>query len=428
MTSNRPDSAVITRRSILWIGTGLGVGALVGCSATTATPAASASGSATAAAASAASADNTSLKAGTYDATFTSTQSGPGGGGGTQKLSGAYIVDGIKATIDGGTWASTTADQNVFLVVNGGSLTLTNATITKSGDSGEEDACNFYGLNSAILVVGKGSTATVTNCTVTTASEGSNALFAAGSGALTASTVTISTTKNSSRGLDATYAGTITAEAMTIDTKGAHCACVATDRGNGTITVTGTNKLTAAGDGSPCIYSTGDISVSGATGSAATSQTMVIEGENSITLTNSTLTCGANAGMMVYQSMSGDAASSDSTATKATMTIANSTVTTTANVPMIYVTNTTCVVNVTGSTLTHPSSSALLSLAEDRWGTSGSNGGHATVTFAGCTLTGALTAGSSSSATVALTTGTKVTGSTSGSVTVTKDGTSSMAA
>ena len=414
---------------MLWLGTGLGVSALVGCSSTsTASPAASASGSASAAAASAAASGNTALKAGTYDATFTSTQSGPGGGGGSQKLSGAYIVDGVKATIDGGTWASMTADQNVFLVVNGGSLTLTNATITKSGDSTNEDACNFYGLNSAILVVGKGSSATVKNCTVTTASEGSNALFAAGSGSLTASTVTIATTKNSSRGLDATYAGTITADTMTIDTKGAHCACVATDRGNGTIKVTGTNKLTAAGEGSPCIYSTGDISVSGATGSAAISQTMVIEGQNSITLTGSTLTCGGGAGMMVYQSMSGDAASSDSTATKATMTIGDSTVTASGSVPMIYVTNTTCVVNVTGSTLTHPAASPLLSLAEDKWGTGGSNGGHATVTFSGCALTGAMTAGSTSSATVALTNSTKVTGSTSGSVTVTKDATSSMAA
>ena len=60
-------------------------------------------------------------------------------------------------------------------------------------------------------------------------------------------------------------------------------------------------------------------------------------------------------------------------------------------------------------------------------GTSGFNGGHATVTFSGCTV-GAMTAGSSSSATVALTNGTKVTGATSGSVTVTKDGTSSIAA
>jgi hypothetical protein len=215
---------------------------------------------------------------------------------------------------------------------------------------------------------------------------------------------------------------------MTIGTVGAHCACVATDRGNGTIKVTGTNKLTAAGEGSPCIYSTGDISVSGATGSAAISQTMVIEGQNSITLTDSTLTCGGGAGMMVYQSMSGDAASSDSTSSKATMTIGNSTVVASGSLPMIYVTNTTCVVNVTGATLTHPLASPLLSLAEDKWGTSGSNGGHATVTFSGCTLTGAMAAGPSSSATVALTNGTKLEGSTSGSLTVTKDGTSSMTA
>ena len=188
------------------------------------------------------------------------------------------------------------------------------------------------------------------------------------------------------------------------------------------------NKLTAAGDGSPCIYSTGDISVSGATGSAATSQTMVIEGQNSITLTDSTLTSTGTAGMMIYQSFSGDAANSDATSSKATMTIANSTITTSGSVPMIYVTNTTCDVKVTGATLTHPASTPLLSLAEDKWGTSGSNGGHATVTFSGCTLSGALTAGSSSSATLALTNDTKLTGTTSGSVTVTKDGTSSMGA
>jgi hypothetical protein len=110
------------------------------------------------------------------------------------------------------------------------------------------------------------------------------------------------------------------------------------------------------------------------------------------------------------------------------MTIAHSTITASGSVPMVYVTNTTCLVNVTGATLTHPAASPLLSLAEDKWGTSGSNGGHATVTFSGCTLSGAMTAGSSSSATVALTNATKLTGTTSGSVTVTKDGTSSMAA
>ena len=62
--------------------------------------------------------------------------------------------------------------------------------------------------------------------------------------------------------------------------------------------------------------------MSGATGSAATSQTMVIEGQNSITLTDSTLTCTGTAGMMIYQSFSGDAPNSDATSSKATMTIA----------------------------------------------------------------------------------------------------------
>ena len=354
--------------------------------------------------------------------------SAPGGTGGgssnTQKLSGAYLVNGIKATVDGGTWASTTADQNVFLVVNGGSLTITNATITKTGDSSQEEACNFYGLNSAILVVDDGSSATIKNCTVTTDAEGANAVFAASSGAITIETISIKTSKNSSRGLDATYAGTVTAKDVTIATTGAHCACLATDRGNGTIKVTGTNKLNAAGDGSPLVYSTGDISVTGATGTATGAQTMVIEGKNQIEVTDCTFTTSGTTGMMIYQSFSGDAADSDATATKSSMTITNSTITSSTDKPMIYVTNTSCQVSITASKLEHSGTTQLLSLAEDRWGTSGSNGGHAEITVSNSTLTGAMEAGATSSATVALKDGSKLTGATSGSVTVTKDATS----
>lgn len=360
--------------------------------------------------------------------------SGQGGGGGqggsvTQLLSGAYLVNGVKATIDGGTWTSTKADQNVFLVVNGGSLTLTNATIVKSGNSSNEDACNFYGLNSAVLVVGKGSTATMTGCTVKTAAEGSNAVFAASSGKVTIDGITISTTKGSSRGLDGTYSGQITASDVDITTKGQHCACLATDRGAAVITVTGDSTLSSAGNGSPLVYSTGDISVTGATGTATGAGTMVIEGKNQIAITDCTFTSTASTGMMIYQSFSGDAADSDATASKSSMTIKNSTVTANGTEPMIYVTNTNCQVNVSSSRLVHKFSTALLSLAKDQWGTSGSNGGHAAVTFSGCTLTGAMSADSISKATVALKNGTKVTGSkVSGSVTVTKDSTSSLAA
>lgn len=356
---------------------------------------------------------------------------GQGGGGGstTQLLSGAYLVNGVKATIDGGTWTSTKANQNVFLVVNGGSLTIKNATIVKSGDSSNQDACNFYGLNSAVLVVGKGSTATMTGCTVKTTAEGANAVFAASSGKVTIDGISVSTTKGSSRGLDGTYSGQITATDVDITTKGQHCACLATDRGSAVIKVTGDSRLSAAGNGSPLVYSTGDISVTGATGTATGAGTMVIEGKNQIAITDCKFTSTSSTGMMIYQSFSGDAADSDATASKSTMTIKNSTITANGSEPMIYVTNTNCQVNVSSSSLSHKSSAALLSLAKGQWGTSGSNGGHAAVTFSGCALTGAMSADSISKATVALKNGTKLTGSkVSGSITVTKDSTSSIAA
>lgn len=414
-----PSSAAstLTRRRVLGVGGALGVVALAGCAS------AAASGGATASSSAAATASTgTTLGPGSVNVTFSSsTDSGPGGSA-SQQLSAAYLVDGIAATIDGGTWASTTADQNVFLVVNGGSLTLTNATITKTGDSSQEDACNFYGLNSAVLVVGDGSRATLTGCTVTTGAAGANAVFASSGGEVTTKGLTVTTTKDSSRGLDATYAGSITASDVTITTAGAHCACLATDRGNGTVTVTGTSTLAASGDGSPLVYSTGEISVTGATGAATGAQIMVIEGRNAITLDRCRFRTSGAEGMMIYQSFSGDAADADATAQKATMTIRNSALTSTTTRPMIYITNTDCEVAVTSSTLRHRSAAPLLSLAADRWGTTGSNGGTAAVTFRSCpALTGALAADDVSSATVALAKGSRLTGRTSGSVTVTAD-------
>ena len=120
-------------------------------------------------------------------------------------LSGAYVVDGVDAVIDGGTYSSTTADQAVFLVVNGGSLTIRNAGITKSGDTSNEEQSNFYGFNSAVLVAGEGSSVTMENTTITTQSSGSNGVVATGGATATVRQTTIETHANSSRGLHATY-------------------------------------------------------------------------------------------------------------------------------------------------------------------------------------------------------------------------------
>lgn len=359
-------------------------------------------------------ASNTALSAGTWSGAI---------GDKEVTLKGAYIVDGVTATLDGGTWESTTADQAVFLVVNGGSLTLTNAAVVKSGDAtsngntGVDDSYNFYGLNSAVVVVGAGSSVSLNETTLETTSSGSNAVVATGTATATVTACAVSTSGESSRGLHATYEGVITASDLSINTLGAHCAAVATDRGNGTVTVEGTNTFTTAGDGSPLIYSTGAITVSGLTGSATGAEAVVVEGKNQAAVSDSTLTTGSRrAGIMLYQSMSGDAADADAAAQASTLPLTGVSLTCTDPVPLLYVTNTTSQATLTDCTLN--TSGALASADEDRWGTSGSNGGTLALTLDATTSDGAITAGSTSSITVTAINGGGATGTTSGSVTV----------
>ncbi|WP_220475009.1 hypothetical protein [Actinomyces sp. 2119] len=359
-------------------------------------------------------ADNTALSAGSWSGTV---------GDRTVDLAGAYVVDGTQATIDGGTWESTEPDQAVFLVVNGGSLTLTNAAVTKSGDAtssndrGVDDAYSFYGLNSAVVVVGEDSSATVAETTIKTTSSGSNAVVATDSAQVSVTACAITTTGESARGLHATYQGTITGSDLTIDTTGAHCAAVATDRGNGTVTVEGTNTFTTAGDGSPLIYSTGAITVSGLTGQATGAQAVVVEGRNQATVSGSTLTTGSTrAGVMLYQSMSGDAADADAATEVSALEMSDVELTCTQDVPVLYVTNTTAEATLTSCTLSTPG--GLATAEEDRWGQSGSNGGTLTLTLDDTVSDGALTAGDTSSITVTVTNGGQATGTTSGEVSV----------
>lgn len=395
---------------------------LAGCAAQ---PTDSGTSSAAATAASVTSDPIEGVSSGSFTATFGEKQA---------TLQGAYLIDGKDVTIDSGTYASASADQAVFLVVNGGHLTVTGATITKSGDASQSskqnpgdvsDDYNFYGLNSAIVVVGEGSTATIADSTITTTSSGSNAVLPTLSGEATVTDTEITTSGNSSRGLHATYGGKTTGSGLTITTSGAHSAALATDRGSGTVTVTGKNTLNTSGDGSPLIYSTGTINASGVTGTSSGSQAVVVEGKNHATLTNSKVTTKGNDAVMLYQSFSGDAADADAQTTASTFVMKNSTITYTGSGPVLYFTNTTAKVTLEKSAFVADSASALVSAAEDRWGTSGSNGATASITAVGSKLSGKVTAGDSSKVTLKLTKSSKLTGAVSGAAKVTADATSS---
>ena len=366
-----------------------------------------------------ASADNTELSSGTWTGTI---------GDKTVTLNGAYIVDGIDAVIEGGTWTSESADETVFLVVNGGSLTIKDALVTKTGGGesgsadqagGGSDAYNFYGLNSAIVCVGEDSTVSIENCQVDTDAEGANAVFSTAEASIEIDGITINTEQNSSRGLYSTYGGSITATDVHIVTQGAHCAPLATDRGGGTVTVTGSgNTLEAHGDGSPCIYSTGDISVEGATGSSEQSQTLVIEGKNKVTLKNCDLTSHSeNDGVMLYQSMSGDAADKDASSQVSTLTMEDTTLHYDGEGMLFYITNTSTEVDVTNCTF-DITGDTLISAATGRWGNEGSNGGTLAMTCHGQTLSGNVTADSISSVTLDLSDDSALDGDTEGSVTI----------
>lgn len=200
----------------------------------------------------------------------------------------------------------------------------------------------------------------------------------------------------SARGLDATYGGTINADNVTVSTAGNSCASLATDRGEGTVTAKN-STLSTKGTGSPVIYSTGKISISNTTGTASGSQMVVIEGKNSATVTNSKLTASGqgnrnnvdNSGIMIYQSMSGDA----STGT-GTFTAKNSTLSVSKNssyykkAPMFFVTNTDAVINLTNTKLSYGSNTLLSVKGTSEWGQSGSNGGTVKLNASKQTLSG----------------------------------------
>lgn len=311
----------------------------------------------------------------------------------------AYVVDGIDATICSGTYESTSDDQVVFLVINGGSLKIDGeVTIKKSGSEnfqGRGDNYSFYGTNSAVVVVGEGSSASINGTTITSDTSGANAVVATNGGEVLIENSEISTTKDNSRGLHATYKGSINADNVKISTQGGSCASLATDRGEGTV-VANNMTLATAGAGSPLIYSTGEITVSNSTGTATGSQIAVVEGKNSITLEGCEFSANGNgnrnnvdnAGVMIYQSMSGDAGEGTGsfTATDSKLVVDSSTIY--DEVPFFFVTNTKATISLTNTTADFSKEQVFISaVGTDEWGRSGSNGGDVSVTTSGLTAT-----------------------------------------
>ena len=326
----------------------------------------------------------------------------------------------------GGEYTSSASDENAILIDSGASVSLTDPTVTKTGDSDGGDNCSFYGVNAAVLAK-DGANVAITGGTITTSANGANGVFSyGGNGAqngatgdgttVTISDTAITTTGDNAGGIMTTGGGITNASNLTIETSGRSSAAIRTDRGGGTVTVNGGSYVTN-GLGSPAIYSTADITVSGAALTSNLSEGVCIEGKNSITLNDCDLTanntqCNGNAtfldSIMIYQSMSGDADSGTSAFTM------NGGSLTSKSGHVFHVTNTHAVITLSGVEIVNEDADdVLISVCDDGW-----NGGnnHAELIADQQILSGSVLVGDNSQLTLTLSNGSAFTGSISGEI------------
>ena len=327
---------------------------------------------------------------------------GPGGGFGgsgtvTQGTS-ANTID-TDTTVYSETYESTGDDENA-LRVDGATATLNGITVNKSaGKSSNTEDGDFYGQNAALLAT-NGATVTIENATITSSAQNGNGVFSYGEGTtVNISDSTIQTSADNSGGIQTTGGGTTNASNLTVETSGNSAAAIRSDRGGGTVNVDG-GSYTSNGENSPAVYSTAAITVKNADLTANNSEALVIEGQNSITLENCTVTGsmsdnGTSAdenvhNVMIYQSMSGDAevGTSRFSMTGGSLTGKHG--------DLFYITNTHSVITLSGVALTNEDTTANLmtiagNSASHGWGTAGKNGAQVELTADAQTLSDDIT-------------------------------------
>ena len=309
-----------------------------------------------------------------------------------------------------GTYTTSTMDQSAICVTGTSTvLNLTNPTITTNGATSSNDESSFYGLNAAVLNY-NGGNLTISGGTITTTGSGGNDVFAYGTGTVTISNATVTASGSGGHGLYAAGGGTMVVNHVTASSSGSSGSIVATDRGGGTITITG-GRYSATGNRSAGIYSTGVITATNAIFSASNAEAVVVEGNNAVNLIDSYLTAGnwsEHRGIMLYNSGSHDADNTSCKSANACFTMTGGTYTytdtdDTNGCAAFVVTNQTAVLTLTDATVENSCGTLLASRAvSSNWGSSGSNGGTATFSASGETLTGSIIVDAISTATISL--------------------------
>lgn len=336
------------------------------------------------------------------------------------------VTQGTSATTitESGTYSSTsyssTGDNENALRVDGVAATLDSITVDKSaGSSSNTEDGDFYGQNAALLAT-NGANVTIKNATVNSSATNGNGIFSYGTGTtVNVSDSTITTTADHSGGIQTTGGATTNATNLTVNTSGNSAAAIRSDRGGGTVVVD-KGTYTSNGYNSPAVYSTADITVSNSELTANNSESLVIEGKNSIKLNNCDVTGNMSStegrssnenvhNVMIYQSMSGDAdvGTSEFDITDGSLTGNNG--------DMFYITNTHAIINLSNVDVENKDDDAYLmrvtgNSASSGWGKAGSNGAQVEFTASNQTLNGDIVVDTISTLNMSLTNSSDFTG------------------
>ena len=282
-------------------------------------------------------------------------------------------------TTTGKTYSSIGTDENAVHVTDGANVTLKDANVfCESEESQGGDSSSFYGIGAAVLTTD--GISYISGGKVNTNAKGGAGIFSYGDGTTYVSDTTISTKKDTSGGFHVAGGGKLFAWDVTATTQGESSAAIRSDRGGGTMVVDG-GTYTSNGTGSPAVYSTADIAVHNADLTANNSESVCIEGLNSLRLFDCNVTgnmkddsqndCTWN--VILYQSMSGDSEVGNSTFEMDGGTL------TAKNGGMFYTTNTESTIRLSNVNITYAKDNDFFlkctgNSNQRGWGTSGSNG------------------------------------------------------
>ena len=278
-------------------------------------------------------------------------------------------------TLVGGTYTATGDDESALEASGTVTATVTGALIQKlSGKASSADGSSFYGLNSGVRVYDE-ATLTLRDCEILAEADNATGVFAYGGGTVYISESTVTVNGGGAGGIQVAGGGTLYGTNLTVTS--ASKAAVRSDRGGGLMVIDGGSYISTGSNGCPAIYSTADITVSNAECVSTNSRAVIIEGKNSVTLNNCTLTGNdqsskegsVRANVLLYQSASGDAKEGTSVFTMSggSMNCRSG--------AMFYCTNTASKVCLTGTELVLSEDGTLLIVSAGRWGKDGRNGG-----------------------------------------------------